>query len=141
MKQNIIISCGAKKLEGSHKAIDLYTGSYFKANSEWALSITDVNHIFILSAKYGLIRANDVIETYEQKLNKITPEFIEKIVSQNESYKLTEAIVLGGITYRKATEHILERTKSIVDFLEKNSMGYQIQYLKNNIGNNPFILE
>ncbi len=68
MKSIAIISCGAEKLEGVHKAADLYVGSFFKGNLKAAIAEFGIDNVFILSAKYGLVHASQEIESYNVKM-------------------------------------------------------------------------
>jgi hypothetical protein len=72
MKQIALIGCSKQKLDYSAPAKELYQGSLFKAarkyveakGYEWA----------ILSAKYGLVDPNRIIEPYNQRLPILTPK-------------------------------------------------------------------
>ena len=70
-KQIILISCGARKTKTAQKARDLYIGTYFRKMLKYAeyLSKKSGAKIYILSAKYGLVELNEVIEPYESTLN------------------------------------------------------------------------
>lgn len=79
----IIISCGAKKRDtsatGPIPARELYTGPLFKAALKAAESIS--NSVYILSAHYGLLQANDKVETYERKMSpKRSKQFQRELV-------------------------------------------------------------
>ena len=69
MKNIVIISCGERKREGKHKAKDLYVGVCFKKRFELVNSLKNIDEILILSGKYGLLKLNDEIEYYNQKLS------------------------------------------------------------------------
>jgi hypothetical protein len=64
----VIISCGAKKLERAAPARDLYIGPYFRAILGYALTIAPAENIFVLSAKYGLVRLQDRLKPYDLKM-------------------------------------------------------------------------
>lgn len=66
----VVIPCGARKLPGTHRATDLYTGPYYRACLAWARSITTDDSIVILSARYGFLWLGDVVESYEQTLGQ-----------------------------------------------------------------------
>lgn len=91
--------------------------------------------IFILSAKYGLLDSRQVIDPYEQTLNKMSldevkrwAESVKKQLSSKVDFKKDEAIFLAGERYRR---HLLPLfLKSNVP-LEGMGIGKQLQYLKN----------
>lgn len=66
----VVIPCGAEKLTTSAKAADMYIGSMFKDALTTARGIVSDENIFILSAKYGLVRLDQVIEPYDVKLGQ-----------------------------------------------------------------------
>lgn len=68
---NVFISCGKIKAKQPCMAKDMYQGINFQRYLFWARLLADDEHIFILSAKYGLLRLMDKIEPYNYTmLNK-----------------------------------------------------------------------
>ncbi|MGR5296859.1 DUF6884 domain-containing protein [Vibrio mediterranei] len=68
MKPVLIIGCSKRKLSGTHKALKLYTGHVYQLLSKNVPNPLESYDIFILSGRYGLISAHEVIETYEQTI-------------------------------------------------------------------------
>ena len=68
MKKIVLISCVKSKLPHKAKAKDLYISSWFRYNLKYARQIKP-DEIFILSAKYGLLELDQIIEPYEATLN------------------------------------------------------------------------
>lgn len=66
MKKVVLVACGAKKLDSSQKAKDLYIGSVFKRNWKEIESEYPDSDKYIISSKYGLVDANQIIDPYEQ---------------------------------------------------------------------------
>jgi hypothetical protein len=64
----VIVPCGSAKLRVPDRADRLYTGNYHRACLAWARSVAPAPSIFILSAKYGLVGLDQVIEPYEPGL-------------------------------------------------------------------------
>lgn len=60
----VIVGCGKQKRAEPSPAADLYLGPYVSKAVAWARSVTDDEHLLILSAKYGLILGTKVIEPY-----------------------------------------------------------------------------
>ena len=59
----VVVACGNRKLPGRHRARDLYTGPYFRAAMRYADSTG--SPILIISAKFGLVRPFDLIDSYD----------------------------------------------------------------------------
>lgn len=138
-----LISCGNKKSPIPIEAIDMYTGSYFLAIKEYLYRIgVNREDIYILSAKYGIIHANDIITPYNVKFGTKNPDIIsvENISKQVDKYNMNnfnKLYFIGGTEYKK----ILNQTKlNYIDFLEERvynnivgkGMGYQISWFKKN---------
>ena len=109
MKKIYLISCVAKKLEGTHEAYKLYSPSVlFKSHWNWALKqgANPKENIFILSAKHQLISPFEKIEKYDLTLKTMKKEekieWTKKVVEQlKKKFKLeeTEFIILAGRDY------------------------------------------
>jgi len=67
----ILISCGGKKRSEISKARDLYISSLFQKSLAFTECLNP-DHIFILSAKHGLVGLEDTLEPYNHTLNTIT---------------------------------------------------------------------
>ena len=70
MKKIVLIACVKRKRKTPSKAIDLYTSSLFKKSLEYA-QLLNPDHIYILSAKYGLVSSEEIIEPYELTLKNL----------------------------------------------------------------------
>lgn len=125
-----IITCGSAKLPHHAQARHLYTGSYFRAQLEWALATTPPSRIRILSAKHGILKLTDTIEPYDLRMGEpgsVTadqiahqlPEDVEAITSAGQAYlqPLREAISIKG-------------GKLEVPFNNVGGMGKKIQAMK-----------
>ena len=60
-----LVGCGARKQLAACTAEQMYTGPYFRACLATALVIAPRPRVFILSARYGLLGLDDVIEPYD----------------------------------------------------------------------------
>ena len=69
MKTVVLVGCGAEKLPAPAKAKDLYTGPLFKKARAYAEKFGDEWRI--LSAKYGLLDPERVIEPYDLTLGQM----------------------------------------------------------------------
>jgi cytoplasmic iron level regulating protein YaaA (DUF328/UPF0246 family) len=132
-KRIVLISCVSKKLSSSAKAEDLYISTLFKLNLKFAKKLKP-DSIFILSAKYGLLPLENVIEPYEKTLNNMRSteikEWAKMVLSQLKevcSVEDTEFIFLAGEKYRK---YLLPHMKNIQIPLMGLPIGKQLQKLK-----------
>ena len=132
MAKVVLISCVSKKLHYKSKAQDLYVSSLFKKNLQYAKSL-NADNIFILSAKYGLLRLNKRIEPYDKTLNKMRSNEIKEwanyVLSQLK--KVTdlendEFVFLAGNNYRK---FLLPHIKHYNIPMQGLSIGKQLQWL------------
>jgi len=99
-----LISCVRKKRTYSCKAKDLYTSPLFIKSYKYAEQQAD--KIFILSAKYGLVKPDEIIEPYNQTLNKMSDkeriDWSRKVIerlSEETSLKNDKFIILAGKNY------------------------------------------
>lgn len=90
----VVIPCGGAKLDTADKARRLYTGSMFQDALRTALQITDDQHVYILSAKHGLVSLDTELEPYDVKMGDAG--------SVSEATIREQAIQLG------ITGHVLE---------------------------------
>jgi hypothetical protein len=67
-----LISCAARKNEGTHKASELYASDLFRKAFTYCTKHYDT--VFILSAKYGLLAPDDMIRSYNITLKTFTKE-------------------------------------------------------------------
>lgn len=132
-KQIVLISCVSQKLPHRARARDLYISTLFKLNLKYAEKLTP-DEIFILSAKYGLLKLEQEIEPYEQTLNNMRSSEIQAwathVLDQiNEicSIENSEFTFLAGDKYRK---FILPHIRNYNIPLEGLRIGEQLQKLK-----------
>ena len=74
----IFIGCGRLKRKGRCKARDLYTGVYFRTCLAFARSLEEDDRIFVLSAKYGVVALDQMVESYDLKLSDLSREELLK---------------------------------------------------------------
>lgn len=128
-----LISCGSRKLLHRSKAKHMYVGPLFKYSLEYALLLTP-DHIFILSAKHGLLSLEQEIEPYDQTLNRMTVSDIQmwadkvlKQIEQRCSLDTTQFVLLAGQRYRKYLEPHMQNVQTPLAGL---TIGKQLQKLK-----------
>jgi hypothetical protein len=138
MAKVVLISCVSKKLHHKSKAQDLYVSPLFLKNLKYAKSLNP-DKIFILSAKYCLLKLNEEIEPYDKTLNKMCSNEIKEWANSvlNQLKKATdietdEFIFLAGNNYRKFLLPYLKHYKIPMLGL---SIGKQLQWLSKRIKN------
>src|SRR3989344_3213206 len=133
MEKIVLISCVSKKLNKKSKAQDIYVSPLFKYNLRYAHSLSP-DIIFILSAKYGLLKLGDIIEPYDKTLNKMSnaerQEWAQKVIKKlkkNVDLEKDKIIFLAGNNYRK---FLIEHIKNYNVPMKGLSIGKQLKFLK-----------
>jgi hypothetical protein len=132
MKKIVLISCVAMKRPHKSPAKDLYISPLFKGNLQYARSLKP-DAIYILSAKYGLLELDELIEPYNVTLNnmgvaesrawavRVLEQLREKADLQNDHF-----IFLAGDKYRR---HLVPHLASYEIPMEGLTIGKQLQFL------------
>ncbi|MGT2457807.1 DUF6884 domain-containing protein [Cupriavidus basilensis] len=109
MQTLILIACSGRKLDHPAPARELYQGELFKssvayaerAGLPWA----------VLSAKLGLVRPDDTVLPYEQRLSGRLAEqaaWAARVVPQLAALAAAEIVFLAGADYRRHLTHWCE---------------------------------
>jgi hypothetical protein len=129
-----LVSCVKSKAKKENKARNLYTSALFEKARKVAES--EFDKWYILSAKYGLVSPNKVIQPYEQTLNQMGQKEriawakdvcikLKKIVGPSD--KIT---FFAGLNYRENLIEELEKLGCEVEFpMEGMSIGNQLKWL------------
>ncbi len=135
MAKVVLISCVSKKLGQRAKAEDLYVSNLFRLNMKYAKSLLP-DHIFILSAKHGVLGLYEEIEPYDETLNKMSVDRIKawagmvvRQLSGKVDLQRDHFIILAGEKYRK---YLIPHLRSFEIPLQGLTIGKQLHYLKNN---------
>lgn len=133
MKMIVLISCVRQKRQHRAKVKDIYTSTLFKLSLKYARKL-EPDHIFILSAKHGLLPLEKEIAPYEKTLNKMCSFEIKqwainvlKQIKSICSIDETEFVFLAGDKYRK---HLLPHIKHSVIPFEGLRIGEQLHKLR-----------
>lgn len=128
----VFLSCVKSKRNHACSAQDMYTSSLFRKTFSYAKSLHP-KKIFILSAKYGLLKLDDLIEPYEKTLNNM--KSLEKRVwagdvlsklRQEVDLQREHFVFLAGINYRT---DLIPHIKHYDIPMEGLSFGRQLQWL------------
>lgn len=98
----IVVSCGSAKTDYTTNAEHLYIGTPFKLAIKYAKSLVPRDQIRILSAKYGLLKLDDLAEPYRLRMGKPGSIVSNKVKSQAIAQGISSApkvVVFGGIDY------------------------------------------
>lgn len=134
MTKIALVSCVSSKLPCAAAARDLYTSPLFAKSRQYAE--THADKWYILSAKYGLVVPERIIEPYEKTLNTM-PKEERKAWSHKVLVQLTHStspsdqiIFLAGERYREDLEHeLINRGYSVSTPMRGLSIGRQLQWL------------
>lgn len=129
----VFLSCVKSKRNVSCRSEEMYVSDLFKKSLQYARSLNP-DHIYILSAKYGLLELDDVIDPYELTLKtmsekdrkvwayKVCKQFESKGGNYNE-----KAVFLCGLPYRK---YIMTKFHDREIPCEGLGLGDQLQFYK-----------
>ena len=136
MREIVLISCVSVKLSHKAKAEELYISPLFKYGLAYAKSMRP-DKIYILSAKYGLLGLNEIIEPYNTTLNTMKNDEIkiwsQKVLDQMKdkiNLDSDQIIFLAGENYRK---YLIPYIKNYVIPLKGLGIGRQLKFLKESL--------
>jgi len=131
--QIVLISCVKQKRDLPCKAGEMYTSALFSKMMRYAQSLNP-KALYILSAKYGLLDVDEVIEPYEKTLNNMK---IEERRSWADTVLTSLAdrcdivsdhfVVLAGQRYR---EFLVPRLSHTSIPLKGLPLGMQLKWLE-----------
>ena len=127
-----LIGCVKQKANKPQKARELYISPLFVKSLEYAEKI-NVDKIYVLSAKYGLVPIDKVIEPYEKTLNNMKKnervEWANEVLSELSKVSdimKDEYYILAGKHYY---ENIYKRLKNVKIVMEGLQLGQRLQFL------------
>jgi hypothetical protein len=130
-----LISCVAKKRSSRSCAKDLYVSPWFHLARRYAESTGC--QWFILSARYGLVEPDQMIEPYEQTLNKMPldarRDWANSVMKQLDRHlqDAREIVFLAGARYREfLTDRLTDRGIQVEVPMDALTIGRQLQWLK-----------
>ena len=133
------VSCVGEKLPRPATAKDLYASSWFKKARRFAESRGCP--WFILSAEYGLVSPDQIIEPYEKTLNNMPiadrRKWADRVNSQIQAVipQFETAVFLAGQRYREfLIGHLQKRKVAIEVPIEGLKIGEQLSWLGKNGG-------
>ena len=129
-----LISCVSRKQDKATEAKDLYVSALFNKSRKYVEQHCD--RWYVLSAKYGLVDPNQVVEPYEETLNtkpqKERQRWAEMVWSdlREKLDARDKVLILAGARYREyLLPKIIEYGCSVDVPMEGKSIGKQLQWL------------
>ena len=138
MNHVVLLSCVSRKQDHPAPAAELYTSPLFRLSLIYSRQLHP-DAIHILSARYGLVGLDQVIEPYDVTLNTM-PAAERRAWAQHVLAQLAERydlrndkfIFLAGKRYR---EYIIPHLAHIEIPMQGLPIGKQLQFLKQHIHN------
>lgn len=103
-----IIPCGKAKQEHASPAHAMYIGGYHKMCRRYAQTFASNEAIFILSAKYGLLANDDIVQPYSLTLGQAGSVTAHYVNQQAERFGISDetCVALGGVRYTKLCQAV-----------------------------------
>lgn len=133
MTTHVIVGCGKKKAPGKVEARDKYTSPYATVKARFAETIGD--SWSILSAKYGIIEPDRVIDDYDVTASDVDDVAFRSLVSNTTSVipdDTTHLIVCAGRDYTDPIRHLLRGQANDVEYFFDGTSGMGDQMRKMN---------
>lgn len=142
-----LIACSRKKADGisKGKAVEIYDSDIFNKSYEYAERKVGKENIYILSAKYHVLRPDDVIEKYSKYLadydsdyrkawtDEVKKELRRKGVLDEEGICKEKCYMLAGEDY---IQYLRECFPNRVEIFDKRRFGQIMKYLNRELPKN-----
>ena len=130
----VLISCVAMKNNHPCAAREMYISPLFRGAYAYAKNILRADKVFILSAKYGLIGEDELIEPYNETLNtksdheiRIWADNVYAKLQQQTDVTRDEFVFLAGERYRK---YLVAKLANVEVPLQGLGIGKQLAFYK-----------
>lgn len=137
MAKVVLLSCVKSKRSSRSRAEDLYTSALFRKSLAFAKTLNP-DHIFILSAKHGLLKLDQRIDPYELTLNRMGVSerrtWAEKVLGQLSKHtdlQRDRFVFLAGQRYR---EGLTPHMRHVSVPMEGMLFGEQLSWLTGKVG-------
>lgn len=102
-----LLTCSQKKLPTPAPAWLMYSASpRFSQQYQYLTRERSCGEVRIISAKYGLIKTDQVIEPYDQKMGALTEQEVHLIMNQIEEIEYDKILSLLSGAYKLVLEGI-----------------------------------
>jgi hypothetical protein len=119
----LLIACSGAKLEGRHKAVDLYKGVMFDVLRKWMPTEGVRPDVWILSAEHGLVHGDTMLDSYERPMDKARQrQLIDKglDVDAFKGKDFNQVFIAGGELYRDLAQTYIQRLRQ-AGFIGQNA--------------------
>lgn len=117
MSKIVLLMCGLKKKQTRTTAKDMYTSDRFRKSLEYAFKLTDSRNVYILSAQYGLLELETVIDNYDKSLYSFSHEektlWAKKVLNQLKIKTNIENDIYVFLTDDDYNEYLVPLLKNI----------------------------
>jgi hypothetical protein len=136
-----LVACVKEKSHMPMPARDLFISNWFRRASAYAMRVAD--EWYILSAKYGLVAPDTVIEPYDEPLNrmpvaarrawaKCVLEDLDRVLQPGD-----QVMILAGKKYRENLVNPIQQMGCSVEIpMEGLRIGEQLRWLKQQLERN-----
>lgn len=136
----VFIPCVKTKKQTKTKAQNLYQSDLFNKSLAYAKSLNP-REIFILSAKYGVLKLDDTVKPYNRTLNNMGKKeqklwaykCYKQLKDKNVDFS-EEAIFLTGKNYRK---YLIQKFSNTRVPMKGLAFGEQLRFLKSGSTQKP----
>jgi len=132
-----LVSCVSKKHPAPTPANQFYISPWFKAVRRYVEARE--GPWFVLSARYGLVAPTQILEPYDETLNKMRiadrRAWASRVMTQMEQFmpSARTVVLFAGLCYREfLTDYLKERSTVEVPMLGL-TIGRQLQWLKSEV--------
>jgi hypothetical protein len=129
-----LVGCAQQKRPGTHPARELYVSPLFRYALSWAERSTD--ETFILSARYGLVHPDQILDHYDQRLPARHGEaalwglsVANHLATLYPSLTVT-VVFLAGLSYVEPIVTALPKRWTIEDPLAGLGIGHRLSFLR-----------
>ena len=138
MSKIILISCCKHKRKDKGLVKDMYYGKIYDKTYEYA-KLLKPDYLYILSAKYGLLKEDDIIEDYDMTLSKQPLDYrkewskkiIQSLKDKGHNLENDEFLILAGTRYHQYLTPHLKNYQTPLAHIK--GIGVQIKTLKKKI--------
>lgn len=145
MARIALVACAKQKQNEPAAAKDLYISQLFRGCRSWAENKSNADAWYILSARHGLVKPDEIISPYEFSLTTATQTqrkfWASKVVDQllqlpHFLLPGDEIIFMAGRDYRDLLQQYLQAERPKLKFhvpMKGLGIGEQLAWLKRNL--------
>lgn len=135
----VVIPCGVSKADRPAPAMNFYTGALFRGALAYARSVCSTDRIYVLSARYGLVPIDRVLNPYDRKLTGVAEDDVRRVSFQAQDLEILDEPVLSLCSgpYRGLLRQVFEKVVDPFEGQRDMRVGKRLQAMKCNRGRLP----